>query len=156
VGAGTKVAWPAGVGGKGNGGIAESVARVKGAIGYVEFSYALHSKLTYGLIQNRGGTFVPPNQPSFLAAAEGVDWAAEPDFHVLLTDSDRPDAYPVMATAFVLIRKYGKQPSTVRDLLGFFRWALECGQEQATSLDYLPLPQSLVQQIEAYWESEIH
>jgi phosphate transport system substrate-binding protein len=156
VGAGTKVAWPAGVGGKGNGGVAESVGRVKGAIGYVEFSYALHSKLTYGLIQNKAGAFVPPSRTSFLAAAEGVDWSAEPDFHVLLTDSAGPDAYPVMATSFVLIRRYGKQPGTVRDLLAFFRWALETGQEQAASLDYLPLPQSLVRQVEAYWESEIH
>jgi phosphate transport system substrate-binding protein len=74
----------------------------------------------------------------------------------LLTDATGPDAYPVMATSFVLIRRYGKQSGTVRDLLGFFRWALETGQEQAASLDYLPLPQSLVRQVEAYWESEIH
>jgi phosphate transport system substrate-binding protein len=156
IGAGTKVAWPTGVGGKGNGGVAESVARVKGAIGYVEYSYALRGKLTYGLIQNKSGAYVLPDRTSFLAAAEGADWSAEPDFHVVLTDSTRPDAYPVMATSFVLIRRYGKQPGTVRDLLGFFRWALETGQGQAASLDYLPLPQSLVQQIEAYWESEIH
>lgn len=155
VGAGTKVAWPVGVGAKGNGGVSESVGRVKGAIGYVEYSYALRGKLTYGLIQNKAGAYVPPSRTSFLAAAEGVDWSADPDFHVLLTDSPRPDAYPVMATSFVLIHKYGK-PGKVRDLLGFFRWALEAGQEQASSLDYLPLPPSLVRQIEAYWESEIH
>ena len=93
VGAGTKVAWPVGVGGKGNGGFAESVARVKGAIGYVEYSYAVRGKLIYGLIQNKSGAYVEPDRTSFLAAAEGADWSAEPDFHVLLTDS--PGRMPI-------------------------------------------------------------
>ncbi len=154
IGAGTKVAWPVGVGGKGNGGVAERVARVKGAIGYVEFSYAIRGKLTYGLIQNKGGAFVPPNQSSFFASTEGVDWSAEPDFHILLSDSPRPEAYPVMATAFALIRKYSMEPAKNRDLLGFFHWALELGQPAATSLNYLALPPSLVQQVQAYWESK--
>ena len=60
IGVSTKLAWPTGTGGKGNGGVADSVARVKGAIGYVEYSYAARAKLTYGLVQNRAGNFVAP------------------------------------------------------------------------------------------------
>jgi phosphate transport system substrate-binding protein len=35
----------------------------------------------------------------------------------------------------------------------FFKWSLENGQKQASSLDYVPLPASLVKQIEAYWSA---
>ncbi|MDR3531072.1 MAG: phosphate ABC transporter substrate-binding protein PstS [Rhodopila sp.] len=156
IGASTTVAWPTGVGGKGNGGVAEKIARVKGSIGYVEYSYATHNKLVYGLVRNRSDAFVSPNMASFQAATEGVDWTAEPDFHILLTDADGPGAYPIMATSFVLIRKYPKQVDRSRDMLAFFRWALEHGQGQALSLDYLPLPPSLVRLVEAYWQAEPH
>jgi phosphate transport system substrate-binding protein len=71
--------------------------------------------MTYGLLQNKAGAYVPPDRTSFLAAAEGTDWSAVPDFHVLLTDSARPDADPMMATSFVLIRKYGKQSGVYLD-----------------------------------------
>jgi phosphate transport system substrate-binding protein len=155
VGVGTTVAWPAGVGGKGNGGVAEKVALVKGAIGYVEYSYAAHNELTYGLIQNRSGAFVQPTQVSFRAATEAVDWAAEPDFNVMLTDADRPDAYPVMATSFVLMRKYPKEPARAHAMLDFFRWSLDKGQDLAASQGYLPLPPSLVRQVEDSWEGEV-
>ncbi len=60
VGEGTSVAWPAGVGGKGNEGVASYVQRVKGSIGYVEYAYALQNKMTYAQMQNRDGSFRQP------------------------------------------------------------------------------------------------
>lgn len=155
VGADTAVHWPTGFGGKGNGDVAQKVAKVKGAIGYVEYSYALKNKLSYGLIQNRAGGYVAPTPDSFVAATHGVDWTAQPDFYLTLTDSAQPDAYPVMATSFVLISKYPRPDDHRREALAFFRWALERGQQPARALSYLPLPPDLVQQVEAYWEAEI-
>lgn len=154
VGAGTKVAWPTGVGGKGNGGVAEMVARVKGAIGYVDYDYAVQHRLSYGLVQNQAGNFVPPATTSFQAALKGIDWAKERDFFVLLADSPEPNAYPIMATSFTLMRKYPADGERQRDMLAFFRWALEHGQDVVRSLNHLPLPQPLVQQVEEYWTLE--
>ena len=68
VGEGTSVAWPTGVGGKGNEGVASYVQRVKGSIGYVEYAYALQNKMTYVQVQNRDGTFVSPSSETFKAA----------------------------------------------------------------------------------------
>ena len=155
VGEGTKVAWPVGAGGQGNSGVAEKVARVKGAIGYVEYSYAARSGLSYALVGNRSGAYVTPDAKAFLAATEGVDWAAGTDFAVMLTDSPQADAYPLMATSFVLIRRYATAAAQREQMMGFFRWALEHGQAQAAALGYLPLPPSLVQRVEGYWESEM-
>src|SRR6266404_8284703 len=67
VGEGTSVNWPAGVGGKGNEGVASYVQRISGAIGYVEYAYALQNKLIYTLVQNRDGNFVAPNIETFKA-----------------------------------------------------------------------------------------
>jgi phosphate transport system substrate-binding protein len=153
VGAGTSVSWPNGAGGNGNGGGADAVARVKGAIGYVEFSYALQRKPTYGLVQNRAGNFVVPSSASFRAAAEGADWSSARDFYLLTTDSPGPQAYPITASSFVLMPAKPKDEAHRRDLLAFFKWALEHGQQQADALGYVPVPDSLVQRIEAYWQA---
>ena len=155
VGVGTKLAWPIGAGGKGNGGVADYVARVKGAIGYVEYTYALRAKLTYGLVQNKAGKYVLPDAVSFQAATADVDWAKDRDFYVFLSNASGTNAYPLMAASFALIRRYPKDAVRTRATLAFFRWAMNDGQELARSVQYLPLPPSSVRQVEAYWEEQI-
>ncbi len=153
VGVGTTVAWPTGIGGKDNSGVAEDVARVKGAIGYVEFGYAQRKKLAYGLVRNRAGNFVPPQMSSFEAALADVDWAQLREFYVALSDSPRADAYPIMATSFALIRRYPKDQVRNREVLEFFRWTLEDGRGMAASLNYLPLSPPLAHEVMGYWEA---
>ena len=75
VGEGTTVNWPAGVGGKGNEGVAGYVKQIGGSIGYVEYAYALQNKMTHALVQNKAGRYIQPNGQSFSAAAATVDWA---------------------------------------------------------------------------------
>jgi phosphate transport system substrate-binding protein len=153
VGEGTAVAWPTGAGGKGNEGVAALVMQTRNSIGYVEYAHVLQSKLTYGLVQNKAGKFVKPDAASFRAAAASADWATAQDFHLVLTDSPGADAYPIAATAFVLISRTAKSPARARATLEFFRWALENGQPFASDLEYVPLPADLVKQIESYWKS---
>ena len=85
VGAGTAVKWPAGVGGKGNEGVAANVQRIKNSIGYVEYAYAKKNKMTYTMLKNHDGQFVSPEDDTFKAAAAGADWAKTPGFAVVLT-----------------------------------------------------------------------
>jgi phosphate transport system substrate-binding protein len=153
IGEGTAVAWPTGVGGKGNEGVAALVMQTRNSIGYVEYAYVLRSKLTYGLVQNKAGKFVKPDAASFRAAAASADWAKAQDFHLILTDSPGADAYPIAATAFILVPKTPKSPARARAAFEFFRWVLENGQQSASDLEYVPLPPDLVKQIEAYWKS---
>jgi phosphate transport system substrate-binding protein len=153
VGEGTAVAWPTGAGGKGNEGVAALILQTRNSIGYVEYAYMLQSKLAYGLVQNKAGKFVKPDAASFRAAAASADWATAEDFHLVMTDSPGADAYPIAATAFILIGKTAKNPNRTKAALEFFRWVLENGQKSATDLEYVPLPPDLVVQIEAYWKS---
>lgn len=153
VGEGTAVAWPVGAGGKGNEGVAAFVLQTNNSIGYVEYAYVLQNKLTYGLVQNKAGKYVKPDASSFQAAAAGADWAKAQDFYLIMTDSPAAYAYPISATAFVLMNKDPKSPARSRSALEFFRWALHNGEKQAVELDYVSLPSSLVTQIEFYWKS---
>jgi phosphate transport system substrate-binding protein len=151
IGSGLLVQWQTGFSAKGSGGVAEKVLHVKGAIGYVELSYALQSRMSYALIRNRAGNYVVPSDQSFRAAIAAVDWSREPDFHVLLTDPPASDAYPIMATSFVLVRRHPSDMQRAYKTRAFFLWALSSGRGIATSLNYLPLPPDLLKQIETAW-----
>nr|WP_233884894.1 phosphate ABC transporter substrate-binding protein PstS [Paraburkholderia flagellata] len=151
VGEGTSVSWPVGVGGKGNEGVAAYVGRLKNSLGYVEYAYVLQNKLTYAAVQNKAGNFIEPSAKSFQAAAATADWSKAEDFDLVMTDASGPDSYPITATTFIVMYKLPKNAAQSKATLDFFRWALEKGQAQAQSLDYVPLPDALVKQIESYW-----
>jgi phosphate transport system substrate-binding protein len=157
VGEGTSVEWPLGVGGKGNDGVASLVSLVPGSIGYLEYTYALQrlDKISFGIVQNSAGNFVVPDAASFQAAASSADWKAEKDFHLVLTNAPGEDAYPITATTFVLMPKAPKSPDLSAAAMDFVRWSLENGKPQAETLNYVPLPPALIDQIERYWQQSI-
>ena len=155
VGADTSIAWPTGVGGKGNEGVASFVHQIPGAIGYVEYAYVIQNKMTYGIVQNAAGNFITPSADSFQAAAATADWGSVKDFDLVMTNAPGKDAYPITATTFILMYKQPKNVDQTKAALKFFKWSYENGQKQAAALDYVPLPASLVKQIEAYWKKEI-
>ena len=155
VGEGTTVKWPAGYGGKGNEGVAAYVKQIKGGIGYVELSYALQNKMAHTAMQNAAGAWVQPNAASFAAAAAGSDWKNAQDFNLVITDAPGAEAWPITATNFILMRKQPRDAAAAKAAQAFFRWAWKDGVEQAKSLDYVPLPAELVQQVEAYWAAQL-
>ena len=155
VGQGNSVDWPLGLGGKGNNGVASLVAMVPGAIGYLEYSYALQKfdRISFGSVQNGSGHFAMPTVASFRAAAENADWKAAEDFAVILADAPGADAYPIAATTYVLMPRKPAWSKSETSALAFLRWALEHGQAHAEALNYVPLPSKLVKQIEAYLDA---
>ena len=155
VGVGTSITWPTGVGGKGNEGVAAYVQRIKGAIGYVEYAYVIQNKMTYALVQNAAGEFPRPSGAAFQAAAASADWKSVQDFDLVMTNAPGKDAYPLAATTFVLMRTQPKNPQASKAAVEFFTWALGHGQSLAESLDYVPLPPTLVAQIESYIGSRL-
>ena len=152
IGEGTTVNWAgSSVGGKGNEGVASYVKQLKGAIGYVELSYALQNKMAHAGMQNAAGSWVQPNAESFAAAAASADWANASDFNLVITNAPGAEAWPIAATNFILMRKQPRDAAASRAAQDFFRWAWSNGADQAKALDYVPLPAELVQQVEAYW-----
>ena len=156
VGEGTSVAWPAGVGGKGNEGVASYVQRVKGSIGYVEYAYALQNKMIYAQMQNRDGAFVSPSADTFKAAAASADWSKAPGYYLVLTDQPGKNSWPISGATFILMYKSQAKPETAKEVLKFFDWAYSPeGDKLASALDYVPLPDAVTNQIRTTWKSLI-
>ncbi len=155
VGTAKAVSWPAGIGGKGNEGVASYVSRIKGAIGYVEYAYAVQNRMRHVRLRNRDGAYVAPNAASFQAAAAGADWAHAEGFYMLLTDQPGANAWPITGASFILVHKDAKDPDRTAAVLKFFDWAFRHGQEMAGALHYVAMPQSVVKMIEESWTREI-
>ncbi|MBI3560838.1 MAG: phosphate ABC transporter substrate-binding protein PstS [Gammaproteobacteria bacterium] len=155
VGNNNAVAWPTGVGGKGNEGVASYVSRIKGAIGYVEYAYALQNKISYALLQNHAGHFVKPDSASFQAAAANADWAHAPGFFMVLTDQPGKDSWPITGATFILVYKNQAKPDAGREVLKFFDWSYHHGGEMAEKLDYIPMPANVIKLVESTWQQDI-
>jgi len=153
VGENTSVEWPAGVGGKGNEGVAALAARTPGAIGYVEYAYALQNKLPYTKLINKDGGTVMPDSQSFQAAAANADWQRAPGFYLLLTDQSGKDSWPITGASFILMHKSQEKPEVAKEVLQFFDWSYKNGSKLAESLDYVPMPEKVVKLVEASWGS---
>jgi len=152
IGNDASVAWPVGVGGKGNEGVASYVQRISGSIGYVEYAYALQNKMAYALLQNREGNFVKPESMNFQAAASGADWQNAPGFYMILTDEPGKESWPITGATFILMHKTQQNPEAARRVLEFFNWAYENGDQMAAQLDYIPMPDTVVKLIRQQWK----
>jgi phosphate transport system substrate-binding protein len=151
VGEGTSVKWPTGIGGKGNEGVAAYVKQIVGGIGYVELSYALQNRMAYSRLKNAAGNYIVPSDDSFSAAAASAEWGDARDFYLVMTNAPGEKSWPITATNFILMYKQPKNANGAKEAKAFFQWAYENGDAQAKALDYVPLPDALVQQIEGYW-----
>lgn len=149
VGNATSVKWPVGVGGKGNEGVAATTSQSKGAIGYVEYAYAKVNKMAHARMINAAGKSVSPDLASFQAAAAGADWKSVPGFGVILTDQKGDASWPITGATFILIHKQPAKPADAAAALKFFAWALEKGDKMAAELEYVPMPDTVVKEIEA-------
>jgi phosphate transport system substrate-binding protein len=156
VGADKAVSWPAGTGGKGNEGVASYVQRIKGAIGYVEYAYALQNKMGYVQLKNRDGQFVSPSDTSFKAAAANAKWEADKGFYEILTNEPGKDSWPITGATFILVHKSPEKVENAKEVLKFFDWAYSNGSKLASDLDYVALPDNLTKMIRASWKDQIN
>ncbi len=155
IGANTSVQWPAGIGAKGNEGVANMTTQTDGAIGYVEYAYAKQNKMAFATLTNKAGKSVSPNAESFQAAAASADWAHSDSYYVILTDQEGAKSWPITGSSFILVHKQPEDAAAVGEALKFFSWAYRDGGAMAAELDYVPLPASLVAQIKKTWTAEI-
>jgi phosphate transport system substrate-binding protein len=155
VGENTSVNWPAGIGAKGNEGVASNVANTRNSIGYVEYAYAKQNNLTHMNMLNKDGKAVSPVAASFQAAAANADWANAPGFYQILTDEPGAESWPITASTFILMHKKPQDVAASAAALKFFAWAYDKGDKMAEDLDYIPMPGTVVALVKKTWASEI-
>lgn len=150
VGQGSAVAWPVGLGGKGNAGVAGLIKVNKGAIGYIELSYAIANNLSVAALKNRAGVYVVPSLDSTTAAANGALQSAKvakqinnADFRLSLTNALGSNSYPIVGLTWLLVHKNQSDKVKGQALVNYLKWALTDGQQYAPELLYAPLPQNV-------------
>jgi phosphate transport system substrate-binding protein len=147
VGTGKSLNWPAGMGAKGNPGVAGIIKQTEGTIGYIGSEYAFAQKIPYVLLQNQAGNFIAPSVESVSAAARG-DIPA--DTRVMVTNSPDPEAYPISAFTWIILYKEqaynGRNINQARETLKFLQWLVgPDAQAVARQVDYAPIPDKAVQ-----------
>lgn len=155
VGQGTSVAWKAGVGGRGNAGVAGLVRQTRGSIGYVEYAYAKQNNLSVAQLRNRDGQFVQATIASFQAAAAGADWSSDPTFGISLLNQPGAQAWPIVAPTYILLPRNPASVESGRNVMRLFDWAYANGAAMATELDYIPMPDSVVALVRNTWASQV-
>jgi phosphate transport system substrate-binding protein len=155
VGSNTAVQWPAGIGAKGNEGVANNVANTKGSIGYVEYAYAKQNKLTHTRMVNKAGKSVAPTAEAFQAAAANADWKSQPGYGVILANQPGDQSWPMTAATWILLYKKPADVASTGEALKFFAWAYTKGADMAKQLDYVPMPGNVVADVQKMWASDI-
>ncbi len=149
VGAGTSLNWPAGLGGKGNPGVAGLVQQTPGSIGYVELIYASQNKMPYGMVKNKKGNFV---MATIASTSKAADTNLPDDMKVSLTDTDAPEGYPISGFTWILVYKdqnYGdRTEEKAKEVVKLLWWMTHEGQKYAEPLEYAPLSKKAVEKAE--------
>lgn len=148
VGKGTSVNWPAGLGGKGNEGVAGMVKQTEGSIGYVELIYAISNQMAYGSVQNPGGSFVKATLESVTAAAASVKDMPD-DFRVSITNAPGKDAYPISSFTWLLVPAEWSDAGKEKAFVDFLTFMVDKGQTMTSALQYAPLPKNVAVKVKA-------
>jgi phosphate transport system substrate-binding protein len=149
-GKGKDVKWPVGLGGKGNDGVTGQVKQTPGSTGYVELAYAKQNKLPYAEVRNAAGQFVMPTIESVTAAAAGAAKSLAPttDYRVSIVNAPGREAYPISSFTWILVYANQTDATKGKKLVDFLRWAFHEGEGAASTLDYAPLPASMISQLD--------
>ena len=144
-GKGTAIAWPVGLGAKGNEGVAGQVRQIEGAIGYVELAYVLTNHMTYSLLKNRDGNWIAPSLEGATEAAAGTaaHLPSSTDFRISIVNAPGAKAYPISSFTWILLYRHQPNAERGKKLVNFIRWAMQDGDPQAESLEYATLPKNM-------------
>ena len=148
VGKGASVKGPAGLGGKGNEGVAGQVKTTPYSIGYVELAYAFENKLPYASLKNQAGVFVEPSIRSTSAAAAAAVKQMPADYRISLVNQPGKDAYPVAGFTWLLVYQQQRDAYKGKKLVEFLNWSMVKGQKMAAPMLYAPLPESVVKMVQ--------
>ena len=148
-----EVKWPAGIGAKGNEGVAGQVKQTPGAIGYMELAYAKQNALSHALVRNASGAFVEATIPSISAAAAGANLPPNTDYRVSIVNAAGAQAYPISSFTWLLIYRNQTDAAKGQKIKDFLRWIYAEGEATAGALDYGPLPGNLTQRLTARIDS---
>jgi len=141
--------WKCGLAARNNSGMANYIKKISGAIGYVEYNYAVGANLKCVMLKNREGRFTAPSPASFRSAASLLEPDDKfPDCPDLL-NVPGPASWPIVAPTYIIMNKKQKNPDRTAEMLLFFKWCFSSASDEG--LNYVPIPRKYVKKIEESW-----
>ncbi|WP_036481839.1 phosphate ABC transporter substrate-binding protein PstS [Myxosarcina sp. GI1] len=151
VGSGKTVEWPVGIGAKGNEGVTAQILQTEGSIGYIEYGYAKQQDIPTASLENQAGNYIAPSVES---ASKTLEAVTLPDnLRAFITDPEGDESYPIVTYTWVLAYENYNDPEKLQALKDVLTWSLEEGQDYSEELGYVPLPDNVVQKVEAKLET---
>ena len=145
-GKGSSPAWPVGVGGKGNEGVAGLVRQLPGAVGYVELIYALQNKITFGEVKNASGNWVKASIDGVTESAASVK-TMPADFRISITNAPGANAYPISSFTYLLIPVHSADVAKGKVIKDMLSWIINSGEGEVAALSYAPLPKAVADKV---------
>jgi phosphate transport system substrate-binding protein len=149
IGEGKTVEWPTGnfIGGKGNEGVTAQIQQTEGAIGYVEYGYAINNGLAVAALENASGNFVKPTGDSAAATLDAVEL---PDnLRAFITDPEGENSYPIVTYTWMMVYEEYDDPMQAKAVEVMVEYGLNEGQEISPELGYVALPPSVRERVAA-------
>jgi phosphate transport system substrate-binding protein len=146
---GTTVAWPrppGALGATGSDAVINSVGSAPGAIGYVRVSYLSQVRGANegeAALGNSAGRFVLPTARAIQAALSSFTNTPASET-ISLINGSAAQAYPIINYEYAVVDT--SQPSATRaqDLRAFLNWAVTTGTAQLATVNFQPLPPSII------------
>ncbi len=146
----SEIDWPAdSVGMERNDGVFEHVKITEGAIGYVDLVHVARTRMTYGALENQDkSAFIHPSAENLTAAAKSLAGHIPEDLTFSLVNQRGADAYPICGAIWAVC--YQNQPAQQqKQIVDFLQWVTHDGQEFAGEDAYAPLPDELIERVDA-------
>jgi len=153
-GAKKSLSWPGDhhIGGKTNSGVAALLKQTPYSVGYIDYADAKNNGIAMASVENREGNFITPNLKAFQEAAAKATLDPKKDFYAVIADPKGAGSYPIVAATFILVPS--ESPEMNKKVTKFYDWAYTNGQDIAKGLGFVPLPDTLVNKIRAYWQTK--
>lgn len=144
-GTGKSVNFPVGVAGKGNPGVTALIKQTPGSIGYVEYGYALQTKMPMAVLENHDGKYVKADLASGQHSLATVDLPE--NLRVWIPDPQGADVYPIVTYTWLLCYKKYQDPKVAETVKALVTYGLTDGQKDSEPLGYIPLPSNVVDKV---------
>jgi len=154
VGSGKSVDWPVGISAKGNAGVAALIKQTSGAIGYIEYGYALSNDLPMARLQNKAGNYLAPSMKSGIYALSSI--VLPKNLRGFVRDPQGVNDYPITTFTWLLFKRTYFDPEKQDAVRSFLHYALNNGQDYSPGLGYLPIPTLVMEQINARLKNIYH
>jgi phosphate transport system substrate-binding protein len=154
---GMTISWPTGVGAAKSAGVAKAVQQHSGAIGYVEYTWAVTDHIAYAQMKNASGKWVMPSESTFAAAGAHASYTWSNGFATNLENMKGNTVWPITGETYILVRRSQSNYTNAHAMLSFFNWAFKnkTGIADAKKLTFVPLPSKAITAIEKVWHSSI-